>query len=190
MIRRVLVVGGVVVTLAVAGCGNPGELYPLKVGSEWTFTVIDQFAQRVQKVKVTRRVPVALTNGYELDGPMGISRLAWKGSTLYAEEFPNTRVYKPMPILVAGDPKANLSWSGTVQFMGQTVPAQATLHQEPESIDIGTKKFDTVHATLIVKIPGKSIEVQTWYAMGIGPIRQDQRTNGKLDAHLELLGAP
>jgi hypothetical protein len=176
--------------LLAVGCGGPTDLYPLRVGADWTYRVTTGFAESVQTIKVTRRVPVAYTSGFELDGPMGISRLAWRGGTLYAEVLPNTRIYKPMPMLVAGDPKATERWTGMVEVMGSAQKAQEFLHQEPDSIELGSKKYEAIKATLNLKLPDKEVELETWYAPGIGPIRQEQRTNGKLDMKVELLGGP
>jgi len=178
--------------LLLAGCAPKDDYFPLRVGEHWTYTVKeDKFATRVQQVRVTRRVPTALTNGFELDGPMGISRLAWRDGTLYAEELPSTRIYQPLPLLVSRDPNASLTWSGQVETLGISQPARATLKQKIEPIDIGSKRVDALRADLTISLPNnKIVELDTWYAKGIGPVKQDQRTNGNLDIHVELLGEP
>jgi hypothetical protein len=178
--------------LAAAGCAPKDDYFPLKVGAHWTYTVKqDKFATRVQQVRVTRQVPVAMTTGYELDGPMGISRLAWRNGTLFADELPSTRLYKSLPMLVPKDPLAKLVWSGQVETLGVSVPAHAILSQSLEPVDIGAKRVDALRADLTLSLPNnKTVELNTWYAKGIGLVRQDQRTNGNLDIHVELLGGP
>jgi hypothetical protein len=176
--------------IVAAGCGSAEDLYPLKLHEQWTYTVKNSFSTRVQNVAVTRQIPVALTNGYELDGPMGISRLAWRDGTLYAEALPNTRIYKPMPLLVAKVGPATRHWSGYVQTLAGNEKAEATMEQMPDSIELGARKLDTVRSNLTVKLPNKTVELDTWYARGIGPVKQDERTNGNLDVHVELLGGP
>ncbi|HEY3781580.1 MAG TPA: hypothetical protein VGL56_10880 [Fimbriimonadaceae bacterium] len=176
--------------IVAAGCGNAEDLYPLKLHEQWTYTVKNSFSTRVQKVAVARQIPVALTTGYELDGPMGISRLAWRDGTLYAEALPNTRIYKPIPLLVAKVGPATLHWSGEVQTLAGNQKAEATMVQVPDSIELGARKLDTVRSNLTVKLPNKTVELDTWYAKGIGPVKQDERTNGNLDVHVELLDGP
>lgn len=166
------------------------DLYPLKVGSTWSYTTWNGFSSSTQEVKVARKLPVAATEGVELQGPMGTSRLAWRGNTLYAEALPNTRLYKPLPILVANDPKAAESWKGTVETATAVTAAQAMLRQQNESIEIGTRRYDSTKATVSMKIGNDDLELETWYAKGIGPVRQEQRTNGKLDYKVELLSGP
>ena len=174
--------------LLAAGCSSGSDLYPLRVGQQWTYMVSNGFSSRVQQVTVARRVPVALTQGYELQGPMGISRLAWNGGTLYATVLPNTRVYKPIPMLVSGRDKATLKWSGTVEILGKTQNASAEMNQQPETIDFRSSKLETEKSTVTVHLPQETIDLETWYARGVGPVRQEQRTNGKLDVRVELLG--
>src|SRR4051812_5776034 len=105
--------GVAAVALLLGGCGSGNDYMPLSVGNEWTYTVSNGFSERVQNVKVTRRVPVAGTQGFELQGPTGMSRMAWKGNTLYASVLPNARLLKAVPLLIANDPKATMAWHGT-----------------------------------------------------------------------------
>ncbi len=175
-----------------SGCSSHDEYFPLALGSHWTYTVKeDKFATRVQELKVTRRVPVAAELGYEVEGPMGQIRLGWRDGILYANELPNTRVFRPIPLLDTRNPTASHQWSGQVESMGIALPATAKLTQKSEPVDIGAKRVDTLRADLAVYLPNnKVIELDSWYAKGIGLVKQDQRTNGNLDIHLEWLGEP
>ena len=121
---------------------------------------------------------------------MGISRLAWRTNTLYAEAFPNTRVNKALPILIANDPKASVNWNGTVETANFSRPATASLNQQTDNIQVGTRRYDAIKATVALSTGSDSYELITWYAKGLGPIRQEQRTDGKLDYKVELLSGP
>lgn len=165
-------------------------MFPLRVGEEWTYTATNGFTERVQTIRVTRRIPVATRKGYELDGPMGIMRIGWVGATLYGEMLPNTRVYPPVPLLLANNPKGTALWAGSLETMGRIFPAHAFLSQQADTVDLGTKRYDTIKTTLSLKYNSQDVELETWYAKGIGPIQQDQRTNGRLDDHVLLLEAP
>lgn len=188
----VFAIAALPLAIALAGCSAKDDYFPLRVGAHWTLTVKeDKFATRVQEMRVTRQVPVALTMGYELDGPMGISRLAWRDGRLYAGELPSTRIYKPIPLLIPQDPTASVNWSGDVETLGVVKPAKATLKQRIESVDVGSKHVDALRADLTVTMPNnKVVELDTWYAKGIGLVKQDERTNGNLDIHAELRGEP
>lgn len=178
----------VAAVLVSAGCGAGNDLYPLSVGRQWKYVVSNTFTSRVQEVTVQRRVPVALTEGYELSGPMGISRLAWRGGTLFAEVLPNTRIYRPMPLLFSGKDKMTSKWSGTIETMGVVNRADGFIEQHPESIDFRSQHVDTEKSTVTLHLPEATIDLETWFVKGVGPIRQEQRTNGKLDFRIELLG--
>jgi hypothetical protein len=180
------------VLVGLGGCSNGGDLFPLKIGNEWSYSISNGFSSSVEPLKVVRSVPVADVNGFELQGPMGMSRLAWRGSTLYASVLPNTRFAKPIPLVVSNEPKAVRSWDGTMEAAGKTVNVSATLKQNPESIDVGTHKFDAIKAVLTIDVatPKGTIELETYYAKGIGILKQVQRTNGKLDVGLEYLSGP
>lgn len=176
-----------------AGCGGGGnELYPLKVGNHWSYTVNNGFASYVQNVQVTREVPVAGGKGFEVSSGMGVSRMGWKGSVLYATMLPNSRFpTSPLPLLVANDPKASRTWNGQIESAGAILPAQATLHQSTESLNVNSRKVDATKVVVTLRLPKSTvIELETYYAKGIGVVMQKQRTNGKLDVGLEYLSGP
>jgi len=176
--------------LILCGCNSTPDLYPLRMGMEWTYSSSNGFSPRIQEIKVTRRVPVAFTNGFELQGPTGITRLAWRGGTLYADAFPNTRIHNALPILVANDPHASVNWNGTLDTANFNRTATASLNQNPENIQVGTRRYDAIRAVVSLSTGNDNYEMITWYAKGLGPIRQEQRTNGKLDYKVELISGP
>lgn len=147
------------------------------------------FVTRAEDVKVLRRVPVDGVSGFELGGQMGQSRIAWRDGVLIAEQLPNVTFSPPIPLLQAGAAKARKQWRGMVTVLGRSNPGTAVLIQEPESLQLGMKKVKTTRATLTIQSGGNVLDLVTWYQAGEGPVRQEQRTNNRMDVSLESIGA-
>lgn len=180
----------------VAGCGNDDRLMPLRVGNEWSYDVKTGLPESVDKVKVTREVPVADTVGFELSGAMGLSRMAWKGETLVASVLGNSRFSPPLPLLNSIEEKQTTKWKGRMYSQGRTYEATATLSQEPTPLTREARKYQAVKTTLLIRLNDRELEVQTWYAPGVGILNQVQRTRtgdesvGRFDVELDYLSGP
>lgn len=170
-----------------SGCGG-GKEFPLSVGRSWSYMVhMDFSVNRVEEVKVLRKVPVAGVSGYELGGPMGQSRLAWKDGILVAQQLPNATFNPPIPLLVGGVEKATKDWKGMIGAVGKGTPAIATLIQEGDTQTFTGRPIRTTRSTLTIIAGPQKIELITWYQKGQGPIRQEQRTNDTLRVALESI---
>src|SRR5437868_2581428 len=80
--------------------------------------------------------------------------------------------------------------NGTVETANFSRPSTASLNQQTDNIQVGTRRYDAIKATVALSTGSDSYELITWYAKGLGPIRQEQRTDGKLDYKVELLSGP
>jgi hypothetical protein len=192
------------VALFVAGCSGTNTYFPLEPGQTWTYNIRADLATYVEEVKVTRRVAVAGVQGFELGGPLGYSRVAWKGGVLLADSLPNTGVSPPLPLLVPGDPNTLSEeakkdgakpqpvrrWQGFVESRGKKIPAKATLYQEEATLTIEPRKHQTIKTTIRMFVAGKTLELVTWYADGMGPLRQEQHTDGLQDISMEYIASP
>ena len=72
--------------------------------------------------------------------------------------------------------------------MGKSEAAKAELFQEEATVSLGSRKYPAIKATLRVNKAGKTLELVTWYVDGMGPLRQEQQTNGIQDVGMEYLG--
>ena len=191
---RTLALAGFFILLA--GCGSPDQLFPLRVDNEWSYSVKTGIPEYVEEIKVTKRVPVAGIQGYELASAMGISRLVWKGDTLFATALTGTRFNPPMPLLSSAEEKATFPWEGTVYSGGKAHKATATLTQTSEPLIRDGRKTPTTKTVLLVRLADRELETVTWYAPGTGMIMQVQRTkkqgqtDGQFDLQLDYLGGP
>jgi hypothetical protein len=167
-------------------------MFPLVEGNKWNYSYRAGFKEGVEPIEVGRTISVAGVKGFELDGPMGISHVAWKDRELVTTALPNLGLMPPLPLLVGGQKEAQRKWEGWLIKAGEKVPAKATLVQESETKTIGSRKYETVKCTVTVITPNrdKPIELLTWYAEGIGPVRQEQRIGGELLIALEYLSGP
>jgi hypothetical protein len=175
------------------GCGTRTEWFPMKLGNHWNYQVRAGFDRRVEPVKVLRALTVASTDGFELAGPLGVSRLAWKHGVLLAESTVNARFAPPLPLLIPGAdlsksaPKQVAIWHGRVVTLGRERPGSAVITEQLEKIDVGSQKVSTILATVTLHTPSGKIELDSWYQEGVGLVQQEQRTNGVRIVQLQLL---
>jgi hypothetical protein len=174
--------------VVVAGCGQPPDLMPLEAGREMEYVVRSDLDTRVEPVRISREVPVAGAPGFELTGPLGTSRLAWKDGMLLAASTTNARFHPPVP-LVTVDGKAR-DWRGEIEVRGYTSEAVGRLVQEDVDLDLNGKKVPTRMSTLSVTLPRGEIELISWFQRGVGMVQQEQRTNDRLVLRMEMLGGP
>lgn len=163
--------------ILLTGCASRTDHFPLRVGDAWVYEVQGGFIAGADELKVTGTTTIQGQTGYVLEGAFGPARLAWSGNTLLAEDLANTRFKPPIPILVEDTGKPEREWRGAMVTMGKLVNATATLAQEAKPLDLGSRKYQAIHALLSITAPGSEIEVSVWYAKGIGPVRWEQRVN-------------
>lgn len=182
---------GALVVLACAGCRPGGQAFmPLDEGNRWSYSVRAGFLTKVEDIEVRRRLSVADGSGWELGGTMGVSRLAWKDGILVAEDLPSTRFSPALPLLVGGQVEAKRQWSGIMRTLAGAKEAEAQLEQESEKITIGGRTYTTRRAKVTIVGLGAPIELTTWFAEGMGIVRQEQRIGDQLVRSMEYLAGP
>ncbi len=184
-----LLVGAVVAT----GCGANDAMMPLKKDHIWTYRARTVFERHTVPIRVTRAITVDGTSGFELAGPLGVSRIAWKSNRLIAESMVNARFVPPIPLLIPSSdlkdaPRQVASWHGRTYSLGIERPSSATLTEQKETLDLGTRKIQTVLAIVNLRLPTGVLEIKSWYQAGVGLVQQEQRTNGKRIIQLVLVG--
>ena len=173
---------------AMACGGGGGKEFPLNVGRTWSYMVDAGFgATRVEEVKVLRKVAVDGVTGYELGGDMGQSRLAWKNGILEAAQLPNATFNPPIPLVVAGKDTARQDWKGMIGTLGRGTPATAILIQEPYKEVDADRTVATTKTTLTIIAGPQKTQLITWFEKGVGPIKQEQRTNDILVVKFEQI---
>ncbi|MBW7929290.1 MAG: hypothetical protein H3C58_14635 [Fimbriimonadaceae bacterium] len=162
----------------IAGCAEPPSVFPLREGWSGTYQVTGAFLPQVEDIKVVRRSTVAGEPGWVLGGALGESRLAWKDGVLVAEQLAGTWYAPPLPILrsTSGDEE----WRGVAVTLGKAKAISGTLIQRDEKVEFADKKTPSTHVVLDLAEPGAKIEIQIWYAKGLGPIRWEHRRNTAL----------
>lgn len=162
---------------------------PLQAGTATTYVAhFGLNEMRVEPIRVGRRISVAGVTGYELTGNLGVARLGWRDGVLYADQTANGWFSPSLPVL-AEDEK-NRSWHGRVRVMDRMLPGSATLEHHSRTVEIGSRKLKTTQAVVTLKLPAGTIELESWYAPGIGLVQQEQRTNGKRVLQLQMVTAP
>lgn len=173
--------------LLVSGCNSAPELWALKDGWKQEFSTRNGLTTFVETFRISGRVPVNGVYGFELQSSMGVSRLGWKGDTLYASAFPNTRFSPPIPILVRGVGKLTKTTECTVISNGNKVKANVSLVQSEDEVVISTASKDCIRTHLTIQTPTDSVVVVSQYVPGLGLYSQSQSTNNELDYTMERI---
>jgi len=182
-----------IASLAIAalpgGCSSAGSYFPCDLGLVWTYSVRTGFgAEHVEEIRVARRLTVASAEGVELEGPLASSRLAWKGSTLWLESLANARFVPAAPIL---DTESRpMRWKGQVMTAFGSEPAKGQLSQRAEKLTVEGRPFEAMRTELAIDRPLGQTVLTTWFARGVGIVRQEQRTRGVMDLRLEWIAGP
>ncbi len=166
---------------------------PLEAGRSWTYTFRTGFQTFVETVTVGAPVAVGDSRGRTLSGPMGTSRLAWRGDALVASRLAGTGFDPPVPLAVqTGAKEASRAWHGRIEAFGISRSAHGALRLSRERIALAGVKVLAAKTELTLRAQGggsgaTTIEVTTWFRPGVGIVRQEQRTNRKLVVALALL---
>ena len=179
----------IVYPLVLFGCSSGNSLMPSDVGTTWTYKVRTGFgAQHVADATISKRLSVTGTEGFEIAGPLGATRMAWKDGTLWAQNFGNAQALPALPLLrVDHQP---VGWKGTLETTAGQEKASAQLTHETENRENAGRTTRTLGAQLVVKRPRSTTTLITWFAEGIGIVKQEQRTDGELDLSLDWVSGP
>jgi hypothetical protein len=170
------------------GCAKQSDLMPLKLGTSATYEVSYGLEKHVEPLTISRSLPVDGVTGFELSGPMGVSRVAWHNGELRAAQTANAWFDPAIPILA--DDKKDRQWSGRVGVMGVKSLAKAVLTHKQDKLDMGSKAVEATLAELTITLPRGTIVVDSWFQPGVGLVRQEQRTADKLVVSMEMIGGP
>lgn len=171
--------------LLLVGCAPP-RLLPLAVGQHWDYRVRSGVERDVARVEVAREAPVAGGTGWELRGPMGVSRLGYQGERLVAEGLGGAFVRPPLPI---GIPvKTQALWRGWVLTPKGELPAKATVVAREAKLTVRGRPQTLNRTVVTMRVGGRTVELSTWYAPGEAIVQQEQRTDERLDLSLERVG--
>ncbi len=188
-----LAVLGAVALMALASCGGRSDTawMPMTKSSTWKYEVQNGMQRSVETIKVEARDLVGGQNGWRLEGPGGPSRLAWIDGNMYASQLAGTR-FSP-PILINSDtkdPKFNHEWKGDIMVAHRSMPATATVHLEEDTMTLGGKDVKTQKSVLAMKVGKMEVGIQTWFAKGIGIVRQEERSGDLLLRSMEYISGP
>lgn len=177
--------------LALAGCGGGGDAYmPMSKGAEWSYGFRGVFQTGVYRVSALEPTSVAESAGWTLSGPMGRSRLAWRGTKLMAAELAGTQFHPPISLLDASAPKGSRRWEGAVVVNGKSTPAQARIDQTESSTTLNGRKFSGIQVRIALDLDGRTYESTTIYSRGVGIVVHEQRDNGRFVLSQEYLSGP
>ena len=159
---------------------------PLHEHHSWSYLVRSGLQNLPDKVTVTRSVAVGDVDGYELAGELGVSHLAWEKGQLVTDQMAGVRFTRPLPILAPNND--SVEWSGWADSGDHRDPAKATVTHASTKLEVLGRPVETIRSDVDLKIADRKLQLSTWFEPGVGIVRQDQRTNGRLDITLELLG--
>lgn len=176
--------------LVIAGCDRQSKMMPLSKGAVWEYQATSGLLTRVTKIQVDSPVAVGSASGYLLTSRQGNSRLAWSGSQLIASQLAGAQFRPPIPLYADLAEGAKLAWKGQIRTAEGTRPAQGELVSAKTKEKLGTQEVAATLTTLTYQEAGRQHEIQTWFASGVGIIRQEHRSNGQLMTRLIYLSGP
>jgi hypothetical protein len=163
---------------------------PLKVGTKWSYSVSTARRQSTPNIVVDRALAVGNGPGFELSGPLGLTRMAWNGRLLVASQLAGTGFKPPIPMLDPSLPEKPVVWNGEIRGPLSSAPAQATLTHEMSTTLLAGVRQPAIKTTLSLKLSGHHLDLLTWWVRGIGIAEQTQRTDGVQDVELSWLSGP
>jgi hypothetical protein len=169
--------------VALCGCASAPQsnLMPLKVGETWIYRVHGRELDQVVPFKVTRRISVAGTNGYEIASDLGISRLAWVGTKLVADELAGTKYDPPLPLLDSQSAPADAQWEGTVTTPAGILRGTATQSQHVDKRPASGRTGVATVSTIELKTGHNVLTLVSSYVPEVGMIQQEEH-NGLLSS--------
>jgi hypothetical protein len=170
-------------------CSSGSSYMPSDIGTTWTYKVRTGFgAQHVVDTTITKRLSVTGAEGFELSGPLGATRMAWKDGTLWAQNFGNAQALPALPLL--REDRQPSEWKGTIEAATGRENATARLTHESEKLENAGRTISTIRTQLVLKHARSTTTLTTWFAEGIGIIRQEQRTDGEFELRLDHVSGP
>jgi hypothetical protein len=157
----------------------------MEVGKAWVYMARTGLQSLPDNVRVTRRLSVDGVEGVELMGDLGVSHVAWSGSRLITDQMAGCRFLPPLPLLAVGEDQA--SWRGWVYSGAKREPWKAQISSQSAKLDVLGTMANTVCSSVDMSSGPLRLQVKTWFEPGVGIVRQEQRTNDRLDLTLELL---
>lgn len=173
--------------VGIAGCGDgPSDLMPLSIGEDWVYLARNGIQTYTQKMRVERQVAVGDVEGYELAGDLGVAHMAWSHGRLITDQMAGARFDPPLILYAPGN--KDIPWSGAVYSGDRKEMATGTIGNGKEKLDLLERTVDTVCSTVWLKVGDKNVVLKSWFEPGTGIVRQEQKTDNRLDLVIEYLG--
>lgn len=175
------------------GCNGSGgdQLMPLKKDATWEYQMRMGLASTVDTWTVIGPARVGGSMGWEMTGPGGSSRLGWSDGTLWAQMLGGTTYLPPIPLVAANMKEAEgVKWQGVVTVASRRYPAKAELTQATEKFKVAGRNLTATRSDLLISMNGKTMSITTWFAPGIGVVRQEERSADQLLRSIEYLRGP
>lgn len=78
-------------------------------------------------------------------------------------------------------------WRGWIDSGDKREAAKATITTVQARLSLDGNSIDTTRTLVSIMLPNRQINLTNWYKAGVGLVRQEQRTNGRLDLILDYL---
>jgi hypothetical protein len=175
------------IALVSVGCDSESDYFPIEVGSVVTYR-LRGFSRQTTLLRMQRVISVDGARGIEIQGPNGVSRVAWAKGELKAQELANARFEPDITLLAPARLSDTLVWNGKVGCLGSAQQATAYLVQKAATEDYQGRHLQVINATLTLTFQdARVVELDSTYAKGLGLIHQKQRTGENFDLEMMRL---
>lgn len=192
--RRIALLGALAVVVpALADEPSPGEsLFPLNIGNVWTYKVSgqeDRFVVRAVRQEMVGEQTCVLLEASQKDRVVATEHLAFTKTGLFRFRVDKEDVDPPVCVIRLPLPtNAARRWTtGKKEFHVGVRSGVAAFTWKPEEMTVGTKKYKTtaVHADF-TEFGRTTSSSETWYAEGVGIVRQEIKEGKRTPLILEL----
>jgi hypothetical protein len=114
--------------------------------------------------------------------------LAWLDGVLVAEMTAGARLTRPLPLL--NPARTEMQWQGWIGSGGKRKAARATIRRTADTVEVQGRTVSAVRSDVAIKTESELLEIRSWFRKGSGLVRQEQRTNGRLDLSAEWVSGP
>lgn len=159
---------------------------PLEAGHVWKYQYEAGFTGGVEDVKVSGRS----AGGWQLNGPLGPSRLEWRDGKLISAQMAGRRFDPPLPLLHPDRGEGEWTWSGRMSYGTETWTTRFKIVQKKSKYTVAGRPIDALQTTISGEIGGRQYESIQVFGPGIGLVRQEERDGGRFLGAIEYLSGP
>ncbi|MCU0703657.1 MAG: hypothetical protein MUF18_06750 [Fimbriiglobus sp.] len=159
------------------------NLYPLTKGTKWEYTLKVggqeiEGTQEVTEVAEAKKGERAVSTISTNIGPQKITEeMSADDKGVYRHAMQGQKLETPI-LAVKYPVKAGTKWTEKVKVMGQEADVEFET-KDGEKVKVAAGEYTATPVEMVVKAGGQTVNVTTWYAEGVGMVKQEMSLGGQ-----------